>query len=161
MNANFGIVICKEAADTLLLRAESKVVPWGGESFSSEVSEYENASLPMIRFQLFPMTEFVKSKLPTAISECEIVYAWMTGSGLDDYEAWVRSVEDESLGVHLFEVGLMDLVKEAKKAAIMFAPEGERLESFLPINIQDIPSLLRRNIRDISSSSGFLAWSMS
>lgn len=160
MNANFGIVICKESADALLSRAESKVVSWG-ESFSDEASEYENASLPKIRFQLFPMTEFVMSKLPSAFSACELVYAWMTGSGLDSYEDWVCSVEEDPLELHPFEAGLMALVEKAKIAAIMFAPEGERLDSFLPVDIQDIPSLLRRNIQDINGSSGFLAWSIS
>lgn len=87
----------------------------------------------------------------------ELKYAWMTGLALDDYDEWVRDNDVTTKETHPFEKGLLTLIRQAGPAAILFAPEGERLDEFVSVDLQALIDLLRRNVRGIDESTGSMA----
>lgn len=113
--------------------------------------------LKEVEFQLYPVTEFVKDHLPQDILFEEITYAWMDGKGIDDYEDWVVNSAVPNQEMHPFELGLLELIRRAGEATIMFAPEGERLGNFVTVEPAAVVELLRLNVKDIIESAGFLA----
>jgi len=80
----------------------------------------------------------------------------MTGVGLDSYAAWVQT-HDEQAPVAPFEAGLAALFGRVNFWAVMFAPEGDRLGKFVDVSVGELTHMLRRAVRDVAASAGFLA----
>jgi len=157
MNANFGIILRKSIIDTLLSPLAPEVRSWGGEQV--EIGEKKLAFPPLgnIEFQLYPVTKFVEDHLPIPLKGEILSYAWMSGQALDEYEEWVWNNDVATTAMHPFEKGLLEMIYKARAATIMFAPEGERLGEFVSVEPAAAIDLLRRNVKDLDESTGFMA----
>lgn len=60
-------------------------------------------------------------------------------------------------GLHAFESRLTGILEQLHFWALMFAPEGERLGSFVVADVGQAMQELRRGAYDIALSGGFLA----
>jgi hypothetical protein len=157
MNANLGIVFRKSDREKLLSAASPRLRTWGSETVEEDGPQrFVAVGLEDVEFQLFPVTKFVRGKLPLLEQEQELEYAWMTGPALDTYEAWAKGNRDSSES-HAFEVRLVALLERSHFWALMFAPEGERLGSFVTVDASRAVRELRRGASDVATSGGFLA----
>jgi hypothetical protein len=159
MNANLGIVFRKGDTEKILSVVPPRLRTWGGETVAEEGPQrFAAQSLEGVEFQLFPVTKFVRGRLPLNEQTHELEYAWMTGPTLDAYEAWAKANRDVAES-HAFESGLAALLARLPFWALMFAPEGERLGNFVTVDMRQVMQELRRGASDVSASGGFLAMS--
>src|ERR1700756_1648415 len=127
MNANLGIVIRKSDREKVLRALSPRLRTWGSETVEEEGSQrFSAVGLEGVEFQLFPVTKFIRDRLPSNEQANELEYAWMTGPVLDTYEAWAKANRD-AFASHALETGLTVLFEQLPFWALMFAPEGERL----------------------------------
>lgn len=157
MNANFGIILRKSIVKTLLSPLAPVVRSWGDDEVEVGEKKFTFPSLMNIEFQLYPLTEFVEGHLPIQLKGEELTYGWMTGRALDEYEEWVRNNDIATPGLRPFETGMLDLIRQARGATIMFAPEGERLGEFVSVEPTAAISLLRLSVKHLDESMGFMA----
>lgn len=157
MNVNIGIIFRKSDREKVLLSIPQRRRTWGVETFDEEGPRHFYAqSLAGVEFQIFPVTDFIRNSLPANEKSQELEYAWMVGPALDDYEVWAQS-NREFPDLHTFEFGMVALLEKASFWALMFAPEGERLSSYLTADVHEAVMQLRYGASDVSSSEGFLA----
>lgn len=157
MNANFGLILRKSMMELLLLPSEPIVRSWGNELVEPGQRKYTFPLLEKIEYELYPLTSFIKNHLPTMVAIEEFEYAWMSGKALDEYEEWLLNNDVTTQEKHPFETGLFELIRQAGEAAIMFAPEGERLGEFVNVDSLCAIDLLRSSVTNIAESNGFLA----
>lgn len=159
MNANIGIVLRKSDREQVLSAISPRLRTWGGEIVEEEGPQRFSArGLEGVEFQLFPVTQFIRGRLPSEEQAQELEYAWMTGPALDTYEAWAKANREVSES-HALEAGLAGLLGQASFWAVMFAPEGERLGVHFTVSVREAVQELRRGAGDVSASEGFLAMS--
>ncbi|WP_231409392.1 hypothetical protein [Ralstonia solanacearum] len=156
MNANFGIVLRKSDRESNFLQLPLRVRTWGQEVFEVGERRYAFPGLDGVEFELYPVTKFIRSKLPISEQPADLDYAWMTGPGLDKYQAWVVSGDDEAHS-NVFEPAFMALLSQLGFWAVMLAPEGDRLEAFVDAGPDDLVAMLRKCLRDLTACDGFLA----
>lgn len=155
MNANFGLIL-KKADRMRLLSAVVETRAWGDEIVETGVVKYKYSGLEDVFFQIYPLTDFVLNKLPETIRNESLEYIWMDGFALDAYEKWLAGGEITGQ-LSDFEEGIKALLQKTSFCAVMFAAEGERLQQFAYMDESEFISLLRKSVRDIFSSNGFLA----
>ena len=156
MNATFGVVLRKVERWAVL-----RLLPPNTQSLAEETVEvgpqrFSFPGLDEVEFEIHPVTEFIRLRLPTAERGAELEYAWMTGRGLDAYQAWARDA-GPTTPAHSFERAFQALLGQLGFWAVMLAPETDRLEQFISVRANDMTQLLRRNVGDLRSSRGFLA----
>lgn len=157
MNANLGIVLRKGDREQLLSELPFRFRSWGNHAFQEEGPQRFSAEgLEGLEFQLYPVTTFIRGRLPPAEQAHELEYAWVTGPALDTYETWAKA-NCAAPGSNPVENGLLTLFERSAFWALMFAPEGERLGSFLSVDARGAIEALRRGVSDVSASEGFLA----
>ena len=157
MNTNFGVVLRRSQVKRLFSPVEVVFRSWGGDKVEVGEKRYTFALLEKIEFELYRVTTFILDNLPPQMKDEELVYVWMTGPALDEYEEWARNIDLPTSASHSLEKGLLELIQQACGAAIMFAPEGDRLADFLNIQPRELIDLLRRNVKSLDESEGFLA----
>ena len=82
----------------------------------------------------------------------------MDGTGVEVYETWVRGLrEDAPLGAHPFEAGLMSFLDHVGMCAVMLAPDNDKLEDFVELQVPGLIELLRSNMRNLEVARGFVA----
>ncbi|WP_406806666.1 hypothetical protein [Burkholderia semiarida] len=156
MNANVGIVLRKRDRETVLLQLARQVRTWGEEVVEVGEKRYGFSGLDDIEFQIYPVTRFILGRMPAGEQVADLEYAWMTGAGLDRYVSWVRE-HDEAAPLGVFEVSLVALLSKLHFWAVLCAPEGDRLATFVRVDALDMVKMLRRAVRDLTASEGFLA----
>lgn len=157
MNANFGIVLRKGDRESTLSQLAPRVRTWGGETVEEDgPRRYAFPGLEGVEFEIFPVTKFVRGRLPASEQASELEYVWMTGAGLDSYASWAQAHDEQAPGTS-FETGLVSLLGRLKFWAVMFAPEGDRLGKFVNVSVNELTHMLRREVRDVAASEGFLA----
>ncbi|WP_232441737.1 hypothetical protein [Burkholderia ubonensis] len=117
---------------------------------------YGFQGLDDVEFQIYPVTGFILSRIPAHERAADLEYAWMTGAGLDKYLLWVKE-HDEFAPPGVFENSLVELLKKLHFWAVLCAPEGDRLATFVRGSALDVVLMLRRAVRDLIASEGFLA----
>jgi hypothetical protein len=124
MNANLGIVFHKSDRETVLSAVPSRLRSWGAEVVEEEgPRRFSCRALDGVEFQLFPVTKFIRGRLPLNEQAHELEYAWMTGPALDAYKMWTKATHDVS-ETHALELGLVALLALLPFWALMFALRG-------------------------------------
>ncbi|HEF5875258.1 TPA: hypothetical protein SAY52_005958 [Burkholderia cenocepacia] len=159
MNANVGIVLRKRDREAVLLQLARQVRTWGDEVVEVGEARYGFSGLDDVEFQIYPVTPFVLGRIPAGERVSDLEYAWMTGAGLDRYVSWARE-HDEAAPLGVFEESLVAMLSKLHFWAVLCAPEGDRLETFVRVNALDMVQMLRRTARDLIASGGFLAISL-
>lgn len=157
MNANFGIVLRNVDRRLVLAPLAPRMRTWGDETVREEGPDrYAYTGLEDVEFEICPVTKFIRSRLPASEQNTDIEYAWMTGAGLDRYQEWVA--ENGAVANYCsFESEFVRLLSELNFWAVMFAPENDRLGTFAMVSSGEAVEMLRRAVRDVASSDGFLA----
>ncbi|MGA3984505.1 hypothetical protein ACI2VE_25530 [Ralstonia nicotianae] len=155
MNANFGIVLRKDDREKVLSRLLPQIKRWGEETVVVGKPRYVSPGLDEVEFEIYPVTKFIRSRLPASEQSAELEYVWMTGVGLDKYQSW--AVDMSSKDSSVFEMGFCQLLNSLNFWAVMFAPEGERLGEVVAVDVDNLVQILRRCIRDLNVCEGFLA----
>ncbi|MHA6853513.1 hypothetical protein [Ralstonia pseudosolanacearum] len=156
MNANFGIVLRKSDRESFFLQLPPRVRTWGQEVFAVGEHRYIFPGLDGVEFEIYPVTKFIRSKLPVSEQPADLEYAWMTGHSLDKYQNWVMSDGDADQP-NVFEKVFIELLSQLGFWAVMLAPEGDRLEAFVYAGPVDLVAMLRKCLRDLTACDGFLA----
>ncbi|WGS45459.1 hypothetical protein LFL97_22250 [Burkholderia sp. JSH-S8] len=159
MNANVGIVLRKSDREAVLSQLARQVRTWGDEVVEVGDKQYGFPGLDDVEFQIYPVTDFILSRIPACERAADLEYAWMTGAGLDTYQLWVKE-HDEVAPLGVFENSLVALLSRLHFWAVMCAPEGDRLATFVRVDALDAVLMLRRAARDLIASEGFLAVSL-
>jgi hypothetical protein len=157
MNASFGLILRKTTIESLLLPVAPIIRSWGDEEVEVGEKIYNFPLLENIEFQLYPVTPFVKDHLSGQLSVAELEYAWIAGKALDEYEKWIWNNDAATQERHPFEVGCLELIRQADGGAIMLAPEGDRLGEFVSVEPSAAIALLRASVKNLDESKGFLA----
>ncbi|MHA6912621.1 hypothetical protein ACQUJO_05695 [Ralstonia pseudosolanacearum] len=156
MNANFGIVLRKSDRESFFLQLPPRFRTWGQEVLEVAGHRYIFPGLDGVEFGIYPVTKFIRGKLPVNEKLADLEYAWMTGRGLDKYQAWVMNGDDADHS-NDFEPVFMALLSQLGFWAVMLAPEGDRLEAFFDAGPSDLAPILRKSLRDLTACEGFLA----
>lgn len=157
MNANMGIVMSAVDKERVLALVAPRLRTWGGEVVEeSGPRRFTASDLDGVEFELFAVTKFIRDRLPVGEQTKELVYAWMTGPTLDQYEEWAKA-SDDAAERHPFEVALLSLLGRLESWAVMFAPEGDRVGEFISVGPHDFVRMLRGSARDVTSGDGFVA----
>jgi hypothetical protein len=158
VNANVGIVFRKCDREKILSAEPPRLRTWGNEIVEEEGPQRFSAfGLEGVEFQLFPVTQFIRGRLPASARTQELEYAWMTGPALDAYEAWAKA--NRTPGSHVFETGIAALLGQLSFWALLFAPESDRLGALVATDACGAIHELRRGVSDVAASAGFLAMS--
>jgi hypothetical protein len=157
MNANFGLIATTEDRSNLLSPLPREVKSWGGEDVPVGSQRYALPGVSGVELEAYPVTSFILQKLPESWRDANLEYLWMTGPGLDQYQEWVREHSQNASARHALEDGLLIFCSKARCSAVMFAPEGDRLEMFLDVAKSELVDLLRKNVVDLAASPGFLS----
>ncbi|MBU9382872.1 hypothetical protein [Burkholderia gladioli] len=155
MNAKFGLVILKFDRMRFFKMLPPKYVQWGDEVVEIDSpSRYVSQVVVGVEFGVHPVTQFILNKLPEEARSKDLEFVSFDGPLLDEYQKWCsKRVE----GCDAFEFGFVDFLSRVDFWAVIFAPEGERLEDVVCLSCDELIPLLRRNVGDISVSDGFLA----
>ncbi|WP_080485722.1 MULTISPECIES: hypothetical protein [Burkholderia cepacia complex] len=156
MNANVGIVLRKSDREAVLSQLARQVRSWGDEVAEVGDKRYGFHGLDDVEFQIYPVTGFILSRIPARERAADLEYAWMTGAGLDKYLLWVKE-HDEFAPLGVFENSLVEVLNKLHFWAVLCAPEGDRLATFVRGSALDVVLMLRRAVRDLIASEGFLA----
>ncbi|WP_080410833.1 hypothetical protein [Burkholderia ubonensis] len=156
MNANVGIILRKSDREAVLSQLARQVRYWGDEVVEVGDKRYGFQGLDDVEFQIYPVTGFILSRIPAHERAADLEYAWMTGAGLDKYLLWVKE-HDEFAPPGVFENSLVELLNKLHFWAVLCAPEGDRLATFVRGSALDVVLMLRRAVRDLIASEGFLA----
>ncbi|MBN3817275.1 hypothetical protein G3N57_11915 [Paraburkholderia sp. Se-20369] len=159
MNANVGIVLRKSDREAVLSQLARQVRTWGDEVVEVGEKRYGFSGLDDVEFQIYPVTRFILSRIPVGERAADLEYAWMTGAGLDRYVSWA-SEHDEAAPLGVFEHSLVAMLSKLDFWAVLCAPEGDRLATFVRVGALDMVQMLRRTARDLIASEGFLAISL-
>ncbi|MBA1362078.1 hypothetical protein [Burkholderia gladioli] len=155
MNAKFGLVILKVDRMRFLKMLPPKTVRWGDEIYEVDSpSRYVSPIVMGVEFGVHPVTKFILNRLPEIIRSEELEFVSIDGPLIDKYQRWCS---DGAEGVENFEIEFIDFLSRVNFWAVMFAPEGERLEDVVYLNFDELIPLLRKNVGDIPMSDGFLA----
>lgn len=156
MNATLGIVLLKADREVKLSPLSPRFRTWGSEVVEEEGPQrFSFDEMPSAEFVLFPVTKFVRGKLPARVQTEELEYASIRGPGLDSYVSWAEINRDAS-SAHPFEAGLRALLSELEFWALIFAPEGERLGGISSTVADSAVRMLREGTSDLSLCTGFL-----
>ncbi|WP_143133525.1 hypothetical protein [Pseudoduganella namucuonensis] len=160
MNAVLGIILEKEFQLKHMNMRPREVRTWGDEEFSvgDEIYEYQN--LCNVELRAYPVADFIKSFFPEEDRSRCFMYFSMKGSGVKAYLDWLRNISDDEVDTvpeHAFESGLKELTIKARFSSVLLIPDSEHLHNVLQINADYLATLLRRNMRNVATSSGFLA----
>ncbi|MGA3979498.1 hypothetical protein ACI2UK_27060 [Ralstonia nicotianae] len=155
MNANFGIVLRKVDRERVLSQLPPQIRKWCEETVVVGKPRYVSPGLDEVEFEIYPVTKFIRSRLPASEQSAELEYVWMTGVGLDKYQSW--AVEMNSKNSSLFEIGFCQLLNSLNFWAVMLAPEGERIGDVVAVDVDNLVQILRRCVRDLNMCEGFLA----
>jgi len=157
MNANFGIVLRGVDRRSVLSALGPRMRSWGDEVIVEEGAErFSFLGLDEVEFQIYPVTKFIASRLPSSERTADLEYAWMAGPGLDKYQQWAIQ-ESITAPYGSFESSLVALLSKLGFWAVMFAPESDRLTTFAAVTPGQMIQMLRGAVRDVISSNGFLA----
>lgn len=157
MNANFGLIATTEDRGNLLSPLPMEIKSWGGEDVPVGVQRYALPGVSGVELETYPVTNFILLKLPESWRDASLEYLYMTGPGLDQYQEWVRLHSPNGGARHPLEDGLLNFFSKARFSAVMFAPEGDRLQRFLDVAKSEFVDLLRKNVVDLAESPGFLS----
>ncbi|MCK4125839.1 hypothetical protein HFK83_26330 [Ralstonia pseudosolanacearum] len=155
MNANFGIVLRKDDREKVLSQLPPQTKKWGEETVVVGKPRYVSPDLDEVEFEIYPVTKFIRSRLPASEQGAELEYVWMTGGGLDKYQSW--AVDMNSKNSSVFEIGFCKLLSSLNFWVVIFAPEGERLGEVVAVDVDNLVQILRRCVRDLNMCEGFLA----
>jgi hypothetical protein len=159
MNANLGVVLHKSERESMLRQLPRETRTWGDEVVNIDTpTRYVFTGLDGVEFHIHPVTDFIRTRLPASERSARLEYAWMTGAALSSYASWSKTHRDEAAFVPL-ELGFVTLLRQLRFWAVLFAPEGERVGEVAALSAENTVRLLRRGVRSIAESPGFLALS--
>ncbi|MCA8256713.1 hypothetical protein LGM89_25895 [Burkholderia sp. AU31624] len=159
MNANLGIVLHKSERESTLRQLPPETRSWGDEVVEVDApNRYAFPGLDGVEFHIYPVTDFIRSRLPASERSASLEYAWMTGAALSSYASWSQTHHDEAAFVPL-ELGFVTLLRQLCFWAVLFAPEGERVGEIAALSAEDTVRLLRHGVQSIAECPGFLALS--
>ncbi|WP_321861548.1 hypothetical protein [Burkholderia cenocepacia] len=159
MNANLGIVLHKSERESTLRWLPPETRTWGDEVVELDAPDrYAFPGLDGVEFQIYPVTDFIRSQLPASERSARLEYAWMTGATVSSYASWGKTHHDEAAFVPL-ELGFVTLLRQLSFWAVLFAPEGERVGEVAALSPEDTVHLLRCGVKSIAECPGFLALS--
>ncbi|MFV8631945.1 hypothetical protein ACNRDB_21070 [Ralstonia pseudosolanacearum] len=154
MNANFGIVLRKSDRESVLLQLSPRVRAWGQEVFEVGEHRYIFPGLDGVEFEIYPVTKFIRRKLPVSEQLADLEYAWMAGHGLDKYQTWAANLDDSDHS-NVFEKVFVVLLSQLGFWAVMLAPEGDRLEAFFDAGPSDLVTIFRKCLHDKAACEVF------
>ncbi|WP_186048835.1 hypothetical protein [Burkholderia gladioli] len=155
MNAKFGLVILKVDRMRFFKMLPPETVQWGDEIVEIDSpSRYVSSIVMGIEFGVHPVTRFILNRLPEGARCEELEFVSIDGPLLDEYQKWCLVGAEGRDG---FEIEFIDFLSRIDFWAVMFAPEGERLEDVVYLGCDELIPLFRKNFGDISMSDGFLA----
>ncbi|MDF3082088.1 hypothetical protein KPB01_14220 [Burkholderia sola] len=157
MNANLGIVLHKSERESTLRPLPPETRTWGDEVVEVDAPDcYAFPGLDGVEFQIYPVTDFIRSQLPANERSARLEYAWMTGDALSSYVSWGKTHHDEEAFFPL-ELGFVALLRQLRFWAVLFAPEGERVGEVTALSPEDTVRLLRCSVHNMAECPGFLA----
>ena len=156
MNVEFGLILNKKI-DLYFSAIPKEVKEWGGDFFEDGDVKLVSRFLDGAFFTEYPVTEFILSRIDSGIDKDDISYLSIGGAIVDEYEDWINNNSILTKDTHVVEVWLLKIISEVGWGAIMFAPEGDRLEDFFDVSCSDLIVLIRKNVKNMWESKGFLA----
>lgn len=154
-SVRFGIVARRVCFSSLLTETSAPKKVFFGEEVDSDEMSFHYEKTPGIRFNLYEVTNYLKSLLPDEFMNMDIQYASIYGDGWDDYYDWVIDTHEHEI-YHPFELALTDLIENARSCAIFLLPDDEKIEKFVARSVSDLIFSLRTHIRNIACSPGLL-----
>jgi len=156
MNANLGIVLRKQDRVSAFQPIALPLRTWGDEVVVVDAPQrFSVDGLSDVEFEIFAVTKFIRNQLPIDEQSRELEYAWMTGAGLDAYEAWART-NDDGARANSFETTFRNVLNRLCFCAVMLAPESDRLGFRAHVSSDEMIHMLRHGLRDLASCKGFL-----
>lgn len=156
MNAKFGVVIRADERKRLLHPLPGETRAWGEETYEVGTFGYEYPGLQDVVFEVHSVTHYLRKRLFGDLRTADIEYVSMEGLALDRYEEFLQGDEESQAEVSEFEHGFLSLLDKLSGVAVMFAPEGERLDEYMETSRDELILLLRAHARDVHASVGFL-----
>lgn len=157
MNVNFGIVLPRVDRQSVLSALGPRMRGWGDAVVAEEGAErFAFPGLDEVEFRIYPVTKFIMSRLPHGERSADLEYVWMVGPGLEKYRQWVIR-ESIAAPYGSFEGALVTLLGRLRFWAVMFAPESDRLATFVAVTPGQMIGMLRGAVCDVISNNGFLA----
>ena len=156
MNAIFGIIFERAARARLLIKLPKEIKTWGNEDFKVGEEKFTYAALSDVELRASAVHDFIRSLLPEEMQGQDLEYASIKGAGIEKYIDWLRENSEVS-EEHPFEIGMKLLVRDAGRCALMLISGDENLKQHLVLVPEEVPSLLRSNLKNVACSLGFIA----
>ncbi len=158
MNARLGLVLLQKEREREFVARPRETRSWGGEVVEVGEAFLSVPDLPPdVYARMFPLTDFVRQRLPDSAKMQVLEFAQLYGPGLEDYSASLAAEGRDERQLHPFERGFVALSRRLGFLALLFAPEHERIGDFVTANAMQVVILLRAGIRTLDRSRGFVA----
>lgn len=160
MDVNLGIYLRKSDREAVLTPLPPRMRSWGDEMFEEEGPQRFSAlELEGAEFEIYSSDGPVLDDFPADELGHELEYAYMTGCALDAYEQWAQE-NVSSPDLSEFEQGLAALLHRLQFWALVFAPESDRLEETVTVDVKEVIQKMRRGAEKVWDCDGFLAFKL-